>query len=87
MRDNRIVESGKRLDNSPWGYQVNINHPEVRPFYERYKRWQGIPPNSPLSDAERFEFEKYYTNAVEKKERKKREAAEKPAEPDSRDAQ
>ena len=87
MRDNRAAGISKKLENNPQGYKVNINHPAIRPFYERYKRWQGIPPNSPLSDAERFEFEKYYTGAVEKKEKRKREAAEKPAEPNSRDAQ
>lgn len=49
-----------------FGYQININHPKIKPLYERYKR--SIKAII-LSDAERFEFEKYIFQAIEKKRR------------------
>lgn len=46
-------------DDNPYGYRININHPKVRKLYERYKKWKGIPPATPMSDNERLEFEMY----------------------------
>lgn len=43
--------------NNSWGYQLNINHPDIKPFYDRFKKWKGIV-GAP-SDKERFEFEDY----------------------------
>lgn len=37
-----------------YGYRININHPEIRPYYEHYKRKIGAII---LSDAERLKFE------------------------------
>lgn len=42
-----------------YGYRVDITKPKYRKLYNRYKKWRGIPAWCPLSDAERFEFEKY----------------------------
>lgn len=40
-----------------YGYLININHPEVAPYYRAYKKEIGNPQFFPISDAERFEFE------------------------------
>lgn len=45
---------------NPYGYQVDINHPDIRPVYEAFKSKKGIPYTTPLSHAERMEFEKEY---------------------------
>ena len=37
-----------------YGYKININHPQIRPLYEHYKRRIGAIR---LSDRERFDFE------------------------------
>lgn len=42
-----------------YGYQVDISSPEIKPLYERFKKWKGIPAWCPLSDKERLEFEGY----------------------------
>ena len=42
-----------------YGYKVDISNPEIKPLYERYKKWKGIPSWCPLSDAERLDFESY----------------------------
>ena len=55
-----------RTSSNPYGYLFNINHPKVRPLYERYKKWKGVPLNFPLSDKERFEFETLLTKKVAK---------------------
>lgn len=39
-----------------YGYKVNINHPQIRPIYERYKRKIGCWI---LSDKERLDFEAF----------------------------
>ena len=38
-----------------YGYKININHPQIKPLYERYK--SSIKAKI-LSDAERFDFER-----------------------------
>ena len=68
MRNNDTAETGQRLQHNPWGYQVNVNHPQVRPIYERYKRnYLHVPDWCPLSDAERRQFEAAFLAGVEKK--------------------
>ena len=42
-----------------YGYQVDISDPKIKPLYERFKKWKGIPRWCPLSDEERLEFESY----------------------------
>ncbi|HIR02540.1 MAG TPA: hypothetical protein IAD34_00515 [Candidatus Scatovicinus merdipullorum] len=57
------------LDN-PYTYRVNINHPKIQPLFERYKQWKGVPIWCPLSDSERFEFERYIIRNIFKSKRK-----------------
>lgn len=59
---------GALLKFNPYGYRVNINHPLIRPLYERYKKWKKIPHGAALSDEERFEFEKYILEKIGKKD-------------------
>lgn len=54
-----------------YGYKLNVNHPAVRPLYERFKRWKGIPDNDPPSDEERKEFEDYAMPYLTKRQIKK----------------
>ena len=42
---------------SPYGYIININNPEVLPFFKRYKEKHSIPQWAALSDMQRLEFE------------------------------
>lgn len=39
-------------------YRINIYHPEVREYYERFKAEMKIPPWCPLADSERLGFER-----------------------------
>lgn len=46
-----------------YGYQINIQHPKIRPLYERYKKKIG---EIILSDQQRFEFEGYIFQMLER---------------------
>ncbi len=46
-----------------YGYKIAINHPIIKPLYERYKRRNGILIPSPK---ERFEFEAHIMSAIQK---------------------
>ncbi|MBR4627759.1 MAG: hypothetical protein IKO47_08685 [Ruminococcus sp.] len=41
---------------NPYGFQINVNHPKIRPLYERYKEKIG---ERILSDIQRREFENH----------------------------
>lgn len=41
-----------------YGYQIKVGHPEVLPFYLKFKEEMHIPCWCPLSDAERLGFER-----------------------------
>lgn len=47
-----------------YGYKVNVNHPYVRPLYERYKEKAG---EIILSDAQRHDFEQRFFRMIERK--------------------
>lgn len=49
----------KILQSNPYGFRLNINVPEIRDKYERYKKYKGMPTQFPCSDDERREFERY----------------------------
>ena len=49
----------KRCKDNPYGYRLNVSDPEIKPLYDRYKKWKDIPVWCPLSDKERLEFEDY----------------------------
>lgn len=53
---------------NPYGYRYNINHPKINELYKRYTKWKGLI-GRPLTDAERYEFERYL-DTVFVKERK-----------------
>lgn len=42
---------------NPWGYQFNINHPNVKRAYLKYKQEHGLDMRIPLTDAQRHAFE------------------------------
>lgn len=49
---------------NPYGYQININHPKIRPLYERFKKKVG---ERILSDRQRLEFEEHIFGMLRKK--------------------
>ena len=51
-----------------YGYRLNVNHPKINELYRRYKRWKGLASDFPLSDSERFEFERYVMPLIKSKE-------------------
>lgn len=51
--------SNSFIPEDTYGYKVDISSPKIKPLYDRYKKWKGIPDWCPLSDEERFEFETY----------------------------
>ena len=55
------------LRNNKYGFRYNVSHPKINDLYRRYKRWQGIPCNDPLSDEQRREFENYLDGIFSKK--------------------
>lgn len=46
-----------------YGYKININHPQIRPLYERYKDKLG---ENILSDKQRFHFEMMIFKLIER---------------------
>ena len=59
-------EGGIRLTDNKYGYQIDISHPQIKPLYERFKKWKNVPRWCPLSDQERLEFESYILKKMEK---------------------
>lgn len=51
---------------NPYGYRYNINHPKINDLFRRYIKWKGIV-GRPLTDAERFEFERYLDSLFAKR--------------------
>jgi len=51
---------------NPYGYKINVNHPSIRPLYDRYKHKVG---ESILSDRQRAEFEGYIFQMLDKRKR------------------
>lgn len=45
-----------------YNYQVNISHPAINPYYEKYKQFIGEAMI--LSDRQRLDFEKYVLNEL-----------------------
>lgn len=53
-REDTPQHNGFFTETNPYGYKINISHPQIRPLYERYLRKIGTPIPS---DAERHRFE------------------------------
>lgn len=51
---------------NPYGFKLNINHPKIKAYYQRYKAWKGYGFNTPLTNEERFEFERYMLDKLQK---------------------
>lgn len=64
-----ILEDDKSIwtKDNPYTYRINVNHPKIAPLFERFKKWKGIPVWCPLSDKERFEFERYMRDNLKTK--------------------
>lgn len=54
-------------ENNPYGYRLNVNHPQINELYKRYLVWKGLNYGFPISDAERFEFETLVISEIERK--------------------
>lgn len=52
---NYLMNDSIYAPQNKYGYRININHPKIKPIYERYKFKNHIMI---MSDSERFEFEK-----------------------------
>lgn len=50
-----------------YGYKLNVNHPQILPLYERYKKKLG---EKILSDTQRLAFETMIFKALQKKKEK-----------------
>ena len=50
--------------NNPYGYKINVNHPKIRPLYERYKEKVG---ERILSDRQRRHFELIIFEMIERR--------------------
>ena len=49
-----------------YGYKLNVNHPQIQPLYERYKKKLG---EKILSDSQRLNFEALIFTAIAEKKR------------------
>lgn len=49
---------------NPYGYKIDINHPKIRPLYERYKEKVG---EHILSDRQRRHFELLIFELIERR--------------------
>jgi hypothetical protein len=49
---------------NPYGYKLNVNHPKIRPLYERYKEKVGARI---LSDQQRQHFEMLIFEIIERR--------------------
>ena len=49
-----------------YGYRYNVNHPQIRPYYSRFKEYIGVPEYIPISDIQRAEFERHMDKLYEK---------------------
>jgi len=58
FKDNSIF-----APNNKYGYKININHPRIRPLYERFKDKAG---EQILSDKQRVDFEMIILKMIER---------------------
>lgn len=55
-----------------YGYHINVNHPQIKPLYDKYKWHIG---ENILSDAQRMHFESLVYKMIEKNRTKETENA------------
>ena len=63
MKLNNTGNADIYLINNPYGFRLNINHPQINELYRRYKRWKGLTGHYPITDVQRREFEQYIFNS------------------------
>ncbi|MBO5449778.1 MAG: hypothetical protein J5994_10710 [Ruminococcus sp.] len=63
--DKSIFTKGEPKGFPPTGYKINISHPAISPFYDAFHKNHNIPKIYPLSDQERFRFEKIIFKMIE----------------------
>ena len=61
----------KLLKDNPYGYRIDISGGYERDLYREYKKLKGIPLYVPLSDEERFDFERWVLGEKWKSEAEK----------------
>ena len=57
-----------------YGYRTDLNDPEIRDLYFRFKAWKGIPEWCPLEDRERYEFDSWVMRYYARKRAQKKTA-------------
>lgn len=60
-----------KLDLSRYHYQYDPNDPEIRPYWDEYKKEIGVPYWCPLSDQEREGFESWYPAQINQRRKGK----------------
>lgn len=55
-----------------YGYKIAVNHPKIKPLYERYKKKVGAII---LSDKQRREFEHIIINMIERRKKQHEQSA------------
>lgn len=65
MTDNNSKLVSIYCKHNAYGYRYNINHPRISDLYNRFRKWKNID-SRPLTDSERFEFEKYLDGIFKK---------------------
>ena len=53
-REGTPQHEGFFTETNPYGYKINISHPQIRPLYDRYLRKLSTPI---MSDGQRHQFE------------------------------
>lgn len=48
-----------RIPENKYGYQIDLRHPLIEPYYERFIKYKNLSPRWPISDQDRQEFEKF----------------------------
>lgn len=51
--------------NNKYGYIFNINHRDIAPYYEDFKKRHGLPNHFPISDLKRRCFEYGLSKRIE----------------------
>lgn len=65
--------------NNPYGYKLNVSHPQIRAMQEKYRLSHGIHRTDMANDKNRREFEKVTLESDEFKALAKSEAEKHPA--------
>lgn len=59
-----IIDKSALLQDHPYGYKYNINHPTIAEMYDHYKQSRGLPMHYPISDKARKTFEEIIARLI-----------------------